>query len=663
MNKLSQMIMNKYFNLITLVSTIALIVSSCGGSNGNGKENVEDEFTVSGVVLPASVSVEKGGTITLQVMVGKGPKTTDVVILKSSSEIETRCVISSASESEFSFAVPGDFSSGYYTLLIERGSVRKQVGKTTISLVSGTSITPSAGATVYGLVECDGVGVPNVVVSDGIEVVKTDSKGVYNIKSSKKWGYVFVSIPSGYQVASDGVLPQFHQSLSQDSGVAERVDFPLNKADAGDDFSVVVMGDIHLAGRSTTYDQRQFYSVCDGINDYMTTHKGTKFYGLTLGDMTWDVYWYSNSYFFPQYLADVNSKFSGLQIFHTMGNHDNDMEAAGDFNTATKYVRDIAPTYYSFNIGKCHFMVLDDILCTNSGAGTSESRTYKTSVTDEQLDWIAKDLSFVDKSAPVIVTAHAPFYAPAGVTSFGANLSNTEAVVSLFSGYSVHFFTGHKHINYNVDYTASSGVFEHNVAAICGSWWWSYRLTPGHHICTDGTPGGFEVLNITGNKIDWLYVGTDNGADYQFRGYDLNNVSFSLNDVPNMPEKFDDEFSKYTKAYPLNSNNEVLVNVFNWDPNWTITITDKETGANLPTTQVMTYDPLHIAALTVKRYNSSSLTDTPSFITTISSHFFKAQAPNSTDDLSITVKDEFGHTFSQTMVRPKAFSTDAYLKE
>lgn len=97
----------------------------------------------------------------------------------------------------------------------------------------------------------------------------------------------------------------------------------------------------------------------------MTRHKGEKMYALTLGDMTWDLYWYSNSYYFPQYLNTVNSQIKNLQIFHTMGNHDNDFQTRSDYDAAVKYVDQICPTYYSFNIGKVHYVVMDDIDCSS----------------------------------------------------------------------------------------------------------------------------------------------------------------------------------------------------------------------------------------------------------------------------------------------------------
>lgn len=46
------------------------------------------------------------------------------------------------------------------------------------------------------------------VVSDGYNVALTDENGVFNTASEKLLEYVFISIPSGYEVASDGVLPR-----------------------------------------------------------------------------------------------------------------------------------------------------------------------------------------------------------------------------------------------------------------------------------------------------------------------------------------------------------------------------------------------------------------------------------------------------------------------
>ena len=60
----------------------------------------------------------------------------------------------------------------------------------------------------------------------------------------------------------------------------------------------------------------------------------------------------------------MNSQVKGIQIFHTIGNHDFDYKATSDFEAGSKFRTNIAPLYYSFNIGKVHYVVMDDIDCS-----------------------------------------------------------------------------------------------------------------------------------------------------------------------------------------------------------------------------------------------------------------------------------------------------------
>ena len=134
-------------------------------------------------------------------------------------------------------------------------------------------------------------------------------------------------------------------------------------------------------------------------------------------------------------------------------------------------------------------------------------------------------------------------------------------------------------------------------------------------------------------------------------------------DVPQMPASVPAsvkaKFQRYVDAYPVNTNNEVLINIWNWNSNWTLDVTD-ENGNKLEAKEVWAYDPLHLAALSVKRFNSSTLTSTPSFITEKFTHFFKVKAVDADTDLVITVRDEFEHEWTELMERPKEFSTEAY---
>lgn len=649
--------------LLALIAVSQLF--ACGGSDDEKTpaDNFDVQFTV-----PGSVDVTEGSECTFAVSGGgKSPLTTDTFILESDAGISYVCPIVNTTSDSFTVRLADGCETGYYKVFVKRDARKKSFGRIYINIVEDIDFKPDAGTTVYGIVSSAGVGVENVVVSDGAEVTVTNEKGIYQLKSAKKWGYVFISVPSGYEVPSVGVLPQFHRALKNSADVVERADFKLEKVDGQDSYKIFMLGDMHLANR--TGDLGQFAQFTSDLTDYMTRHKGEKMYALTLGDMTWDLYWYSNSYYFPQYLNTVNSQIKNLQIFHTMGNHDNDFQTRSDYDAAVKYVDQICPTYYSFNIGKVHYVVMDDIDCSSYDGSTS--RNYVKSLSAEQLDWLAKDLSYVAKTTPVVVAMHAQVFYP---TTSGFKIDhdpvNTLRLFDILDGYTVRFVTGHTHKLFNVTPDApivdGHNFREYNSGSVCASWWWSGNLTPGIHIGTDGTPGGYGIWDVTGTDFQCLYKSTGWPEEYQFRSYDLNNVHFSMADVPLMPSDISasvkNAYMQYVNAYPQNNDNEVLINIWNWNSDWTLSVVD-ENRKTLPYTEVWAYDPLHIAALSVKRFNNAGLKLTPSFITDKFTHFFKVKADDADTDLVITVKDEFGNEWTENMQRPKAFSTDAYRRK
>lgn len=649
--------------LLALIAVSQLF--ACGGSDDEKTpaDNFDVQFTV-----PGSVDVTEGGECTFAVSGGgKSPLTTDTFILESDAGISYVCPIVNTSSDSFTVRLADGCETGYYKVFVKRDARKKSFGRIYINIVEDIDFKPDAGTTVYGIVSSAGVGVENVVVSDGAEVTVTNEKGIYQLKSAKKWGYVFISVPSGYEVPSVGVLPQFHRALKNSADVVERADFKLEKVDGQDSYKIFMLGDMHLANR--TGDLGQFAQFTSDLTDYMTRHKGEKMYALTLGDMTWDLYWYSNSYYFPQYLNTVNSQIKNLQIFHTMGNHDNDFQTRSDYDAAVKYVDQICPTYYSFNIGKVHYVVMDDIDCSSYDGSTSCN--YVKSLSAEQLDWLAKDLSYVAKTTPVVVAMHAQVFYP---TTSGFKIDhdpvNTLRLFDILDGYTVRFVTGHTHKLFNVTPDApivdGHNFREYNSGSVCASWWWSGNLTPGIHIGTDGTPGGYGIWDVTGTDFQCLYKSTGWPEEYQFRSYDLNNVHFSMADVPLMPSDISasvkNAYMQYVNAYPQNNDNEVLINIWNWNSDWTLSVVD-ENRKTLPYTEVWAYDPLHIAALSVKRFNNAGLKSTPSFVTSKFTHFFKVKADNPDTDLVITVKDEFENEWTENMQRPKAFSTDAYRRK
>ena len=283
------------------LSLIFLTLVSC--SSDAGDDAVSDEFSVE-FDLPQLVDVTKGGEYVFKVENGAAPIASDVFILESGEGISYICPFVNISKESFTVRIPAECETGYYKVYLKRNDRKRQIGQIYLSVGEKLNITIDASTTVYGMVSSEEGGIKGVVVSDGIEVAVTDEDGIYQLKSDKKWGYVFISIPSGYEVPSEGVLPQFFQRLKANAGMAERQDFTLTKVSGQDTYKVLMLGDMHLANR--TADLSQFGEFTTDLNNYRSAHQGEKMYAIALGDMTWDLYWYSNNFAIPEYLNTIN---------------------------------------------------------------------------------------------------------------------------------------------------------------------------------------------------------------------------------------------------------------------------------------------------------------------------------------------------------------------
>ncbi len=640
--------------LITaLLAVFCMAAVSC---EEKPEDNKADDIVTTYISVPSNTEIEEGATFSLVVSGKTNIKNDDQIILRSVANQEYVChIVNIKDGSLLEFELADGIVSGTYKILVRRGSSNYYIGTTNLTILRPLGIEPDPSTSVYGIVTCEDKGVPGVLVSDGQDIVRTDERGIYQIQSQKAWQYVFIIIPSGYEVPCQGILPEFHATLSKPANVAERKDFELMKTN-NDRFTLFVCGDMHLAKRNN--DLAQFADVAKTLNDAISK-AGGKCYCMTLGDMTWDVYWYSNSYTFPQYLETANASFKDIAFFHTMGNHDNDMNSVGDYNKAFRYTRDIAPTFYSFNLGKAHFIVLDNIDYNNVGAGDALRGEYVLDYTAEQMAWLRKDLSYVDASTPVFITSHAPLSRPSGAESFndkymsGANSSgeaNMQDFIASLSAYNVHFLSGHTH---NVFHRRHNDRFaEHNEGAICASWWWSGKETPGLHLSQDGAPGGFAVWSFDGKDFKYSFRAAGHDDKYQFRAYDMNEVKkVVVSEAGGGKAKFND-FVSAVSAYPANT---ILVNVWDYDDGWTVKIS--ENGNDLAVSKDYAYDPAHIMALTAPRYKA---TDSPNFTTAKWPHFFKAKASSANSTVTVTVTDRNGKVFTETMSRPKAFNLSDY---
>lgn len=654
--------MKKYNFLALIIFSLLITVlnNACKSDSAIGVEDkIATTIPVTHISIPYVYNIESGGT---EINIGgKGFLSEDIIsfVPKSGQGETVELPVSTLTENGLVLTLVEGLKDGAYDVRIKRGELNQLIGKTFVNFVFNPDIPDQDGMTVKGTVFAAGKGIADVVISDGEVLTKTDANGIYYLPSTKKNGYVFISVPSNYEVSTTNTVPQFFKSLIGITSNAEIRDFELFPAN-NENHAVAFLADIHLANRNDDIAQFQSNFITD-INETYAHYKdqGKKFYGLTLGDQSWDQYWYANNFKLAEYLQTVRDL--EFPIYNVVGNHDYDPYIAlNDWLAASPYRNLMGPTYYSMNIGQVHYVILDNMIYTNMGGsnGVIGDREYDHILAQEQLDWLQKDLAYItDKSKPIVVAMHVPLYSnPNASGNSNVSLQNGTALANALSDFSnVKVLTGHTHINYRVKQSGSN-ITEYNIGAVSATWWWTGRSGyAGNHICKDGSPGGYAVQETEGKNQKIYYKSIGYEKDYQFRSYDLNKVHINASThTPSASPAFKEKVAEFAGEYATaKDNNQVLLNIWGYQTNWKITVT--ENGNTLSYTRVQKKDPLHIISYETQRLNVNA-DPTSSFVTNNTAHLFLVQASNATSTLEIAVEDEFGNVYTETMERPKAFT-------
>ena len=117
--------------------------------------------------------------------------------------------------------------------------------------VDWSKIDPKA--TVRGVVTCASAAVQGVVVTDGVNMTRTNKQGAYGLRtSSDKSKLVYLTVPSGYEVESTrGFIPRFYRRVTAPTSVeqVQRHDFTLKKVN-NDRHIMIVSADMHIRNRA-----------------------------------------------------------------------------------------------------------------------------------------------------------------------------------------------------------------------------------------------------------------------------------------------------------------------------------------------------------------------------------------------------------------------------
>lgn len=445
-------------------------------------------------------------------------------------------------------------------------------------------------ATVRGVVKCSGKGVQGVVVTDGVNMTRTNAQGAYTMRTSSATSkFVYISVPSGYEVASSrGFMPMFYSKITKatSADAVQEHNFNLRKVKQ-DKHILIVLADIHVRNRAMIRStDSNTHEMCNPRNEldsttfrrYCLTHlrsyvknlpSGVKVYGLNLGDVSNESHWGGN------YKGDLNSFVTvcerggmPMQMYTIIGNHEHDMAATNlltDDDSAAElaYMNTFGPTYYSFNIGKVHYVMLDNVKYINNVAGGMD-RDYERRITQDQIDWAAKDANYMAADVEHIVFGwHCPSFRRAPGTA--ADEAPTKAVLDLYAakGLPMTILSGHNHTAETVTVPGYANTVEYIHPSVSGAWWY-------FPICGDGAPATFTRYDF-------------DGGDLTYR----RSVNFTYTN-----EQY---YRIYNKGQKNSAGKKVLrLNVWDWHTNWKFDVWENDARVqDAVLTQVRMNDPLY----------------------------------------------------------------------
>lgn len=359
-------------------------------------------------------------------------------------------------------------------------------------------------------------GIAGIAVSNGVLVTQTNDKGYYELPVGKD-NIIFVIKPEGYKVAvnernqpayyyihkPEGTPASFKYKGSAPTGaLPASIDFPLTSTPVEDNFTALIFGDPQPYTREEIdFFSRGVVSEVEGIKDIQ--------FGLSLGDLVGD-----NLDLHSPYIDAVQKV--GIPWYNVMGNHDMNYDAQTDSLSDETFEQNFGPANYSFNYGKVHFIVLDDILYPDPRDG----KGYWGGFRKDQLDFVENDLKLVDKNKLIVISMHIPLQQ----YNDAYRKEDRLRLFSILKGFENSLvMSAHTHLQRNDLYTEKDGwpnskpLHEYNAGTTSGDWYSGELNEQGVPISTmrDGTPKGYAFLRFKGNEyvIDYKVAGKP--ASYQ----------------------------------------------------------------------------------------------------------------------------------------------------
>lgn len=442
---------------------------------------------------------------------------------------------------------------------------------------------------VKGRVTCGGKRLSSVVVTDGRNFTQTGRRGTFTLDICDSAEFVYIVTPSGYTADWSKGSPAFYRKAAGRS----YFEFDLKETPvASSAYNIIAVGDPQP--RSEDHFN-EFTGV--PLDDIRQCASGmtTPTVAIVLGDITHDKY-----HLMSNWKETMRSE--SIPFYPVIGNHDHNRKFNDDGLASDLYNEAFGPADYAFFMGDDVVIVLDNIIY-HSRSG------YELGYTDRQVDWVRILMKYVPGHADIYVAQHSPLNG----RHYAGMITNHDALLDLFKGHKVTFISGHNHTNAVFEY--APGVMEHNVAAICGTWWDVYH-------CTDGTPRGYKVFTKKDGNLSWFYKSIGRDRDFQYDVYRPGQTTLN-------PES-------------------VVVNVWDYDPQWSIEwLEDGKPMGKMK--QVEEYSPFHAESIRV-RYEKLGEEPSDYRLTRKANHYFAAKPSPDANVVTIVIRNRFLNEWRENIV-------------
>lgn len=453
-------------------------------------------------------------------------------------------------------------------------------------LISGMASYCQA-ALVSGTVKSGEKPLAEVIVTDGFSFTVTDLKGHYSLDTAEKAEFIYLLTPKGYVADFSSGTPRFYQPL-ETGKTSYAFNLQPMKGDPNK-FAMLTMADPQLDVERDV--KRMFDESLPDIKSTIAAYPGEQVAGIILGDLTWDVYKYNTS-------VKEFARQAGIPIYPVIGNHDFDkyMNPVEKADFAHIYKKEFGPLYYAFQLGDVYYIVLNNIEFYGN-------KRYKVTLEmEDQMRWLEKLLNCVlQQDKKVFIAMHGPLkpFAEGALIPGGEQLKKM-----LVNKFHATIITGHFHQNSNTDIGA--GIMEHNLGALCGTWW-------SGDYCSDGTPNGYQVFEGKGNTITSYYKATGKDRNFQFKIYPKGCIA-------DRPEA-------------------IVAKVWNWNPNWRVRwYEDGQLKGDM--SQFYSFDPDYLQHLNGRR----AVDD---YAPRRTDHYFSATPSANSKIIKIEVTDQYGKVYSE----------------